>query len=154
MTWYLLAVSLHIVVAVLWTGYILFWGIVIRPLSQPSALPPAADILPMINRSIWPPALIPTPCRLRFPWLGWLALLMLGVTGVYILYARGVSLEYVMSGALFGSPFGRIIAGKLLLVIGLVIGQLLISSRPAPSQVYSTLVLTLAVMVLSALLVH
>jgi uncharacterized membrane protein len=154
MTWYLLVVSLHIFVAMIWTGYILFWGIVIGPLSRPSAVPHSAEMLRMIDRSMWPPALIPHAFRLRFPWLGWVALLMLGATGAYLLYLRGVSLESFVSGALFRSPFGRVLAVKLLLLIGLAIGQLVLSSQPSPKLVYPTLVLTLAVIALSALLVH
>ena len=154
MIWYLLVVGLHIFVVVLWTGYILFWGIVIGPLSQSSSVPNAADMLKMMNRSVWPPALIPPTLRLRFPWLGWVALLILSATGAYLLYLRGVRFESFVSGILFHSPFGRIIAGKLLLVIGLAVGQLMMSRQPTPRLVYCNLVLTLAVIGLSVLLVH
>jgi len=154
MTWYLLVVILHMFVVVLWTGYILFWGIVIGPLSRPSTVPNAADMLKKMNRSGWPPALIPPAFRLRFPWLGWVALLMLSATGAYLLYFRGVRFESFVSGILFHSSFERIIAGKLLLVIGLAVGQLVMSHRPTPRLVYLNLVLTLAVIGLSVLLVH
>jgi uncharacterized membrane protein len=154
MTSYLLAVSLHIFVAVLWTGYSLFWGIIIGPLSRPNAVPTSADMIRLTNQSVWPPAVIPPACRLRFPWLGWVALLILGITGAYLLYSRGLSFQYLVSGSLFHNPFGRLLAGKLLLVIGLILGQLVISHRPAPRPVYLTLVLTLAVIGVSALLVH
>jgi uncharacterized membrane protein len=154
MTLYPLVVVLHMFVVVLWTGYILFWGIVIGPLSRPSTVPNAADMLRMMNRSVWPPALIPPALPLRFPWLGWVALLILSATGAYLLYFRGVRFDSFVTGTLFRSPFGRIIAGKLLLVIGLAVGQLVISHQLGRRLVYLNLVLTLAVIGLPVLVVH
>jgi len=154
MTWYLVVVALHLFVVVLWTGYILFWGLVIGPLSRPSMQPKAAEMLRLISRSVWPPAVVPPALRLRFPWLGWLALLMLAVTGALLLYFRGLSYESLFSGTLFRSPFGRLIAGKLALVLGLAVGHVVMSQQPAPRLVYLNLVLTLAIIALSALLVH
>jgi uncharacterized membrane protein len=151
---YLLVVALHFFVVVLWTGYILFWGIVIGPLSRPSMQPKTAEMLKLIGRSVWPPAVAPPALRLRFPWLGWLALLMLGITGAFLLYFRGLSYESLLSGTLFRSPFGRLIAGKLVLVLGLAVGHFVMSQQPAPRLVYLNLVLTLAIIALSALLVH
>ena len=154
MTWYLLTVYAHILLAVFWIGYALFWTIMIGSLKHNVDVPESARLLRLINRSPWPPTVIPVPYRMTFPGLGWAALLLLVATGILILNARGVLLQHIASGELFAGPFGWTLGTKLILVIALLICQLLLSYRPAPAVIYLNMLVALFVVILSVSLVH
>ena len=154
MEMYLLAVYLHILAVVFWVGYILFWAILIGPLARQFKTSEQNQLLARINGTSWPPGSIPIPYRLKLPGLGWTALVILIVTGGFILHSRGVMLPLIISGAPFISRFGQVLAAKLVLVIGLATGQLLLTYRPSSRLIYLELLTTLLIVGLSVLLVR
>lgn len=151
---YLLAIYLHIIATVCWVGYTLFWAILIGQLARQFKTTELIELLKRINESSWPPALVSVPYRLKLPGLGWSALIILLITGVFILHYRGVTLQFIISGGLFLNGFGQMLAAKLVLLVGLAIGQLLITYRPSPRLIYLELLMTLSMVGLSVLLVH
>jgi uncharacterized membrane protein len=151
---YLLAVYLHIFATVLWVGYILFWAILVGPLIRKFNEPNRSQLLTRIAESTWPPALVPISYRLKLHQLGWIALVLLAITGGFILYYRGVTVQSILSGGLFLGSFGQVLAIKLILVAGLAMGQLRLTHRPAPRLIYLELLATLAVVGLSVALVR
>jgi hypothetical protein len=154
MTWYLLSVYVHILATVFWIGYALFWTITIYSLQQRFTVPESRRFLGMIKHTAWPPVGIPVPYRVPFPGLGWAALLVLTVTGIFMLGVQGVTLQQVTSGALFVDAAGRTLALKILLVVALLVWQLVLTSRPVAWTIYPHIGGALFVVVLSVLLAH
>jgi uncharacterized membrane protein len=154
MIWYLCNVYVHILATVFWIGYALFWTITAYSLQQRYTPPESRRFFGMIKHTAWPPVGIPAPYRVPFPGLGWAALSVLTVTGIFMLASRGITLQQVTSGALFVSATGRILALKLLLVIALLIWQLVLTYRPVAWTIYPHIGGALFVVVLSVLLVH
>jgi uncharacterized membrane protein len=151
---YLLILYIHLLATIVWAGYILFWTIVIGSLSGASRASGHVQMVDILRRTSWPPVIIPQPYRLQFPWLGWLLLIVLLVTGVVLLHMRGITLQRFLSSDLWSSPFGRILLAKLSLVTGLVVCHSWIVHRPAPRIIYPAMLATLVVVGLSVLLVH
>jgi uncharacterized membrane protein len=151
---YLIAVYLHIIATVLWVGYLLFWAILIGPLTRKLKAPELTQLLACLNESSWPPALVPVSYRLKLPELGWAALVFLAITGGFMLHYRGVTLQSILTGGFFLGRFGQVLAIKLVLMVGLAIGHLLLARRPSPRVVYLELLATVAVVGLSVALVR
>ena len=151
---YLLAVYIHVLATLFWIGYVLFWAILIGPLARQFKGPELAQLLKRLNKSSWPPGLVPTPYRLKLSGLGWVPLVVLIITGVFILRYRGMTLNFVASGGLFLSSFGQVLIAKLVFLVGLAIGQLLITYRPSPRLIYLELLTTISIVALSVLLVR
>jgi hypothetical protein len=76
------------------------------------------------------------------------------ITGIFILYYRGITLHFVVSGGLFLSNFGQLLIVKLVCLVGLAIGQLLMTYRPSPRLIYLELLTTISIIALSVLLVR
>jgi uncharacterized membrane protein len=151
---YLLTVYLHILATVLWVGYILFWVILIGPLARQFKDPELTQLLTRLNESSWPPALAPVPYRMKLPGLGWTTLVILFITGGFVLHYRGVTLQSITAEGLLLSRFGQVLAAKLVLLLGLAIGQLLLTYRPSRCLIYLELLMTLSIVGLSILLVR
>lgn len=96
-------VFVHLVAALVWIGGMLFVAFVLVPVlrREPSHLRTA--LLDRVGR--------------RFRSVGWLALGILLVTGVWNLRNRGLPWDIILSGDLFAGRFGRILLVKLLLVL-------------------------------------
>jgi hypothetical protein len=154
MTWYLVSVFVHILATVFWIGYALFWTITAYALQQRFPAPESRRFFGMIKHTAWPPIGVPASYRVPFPGLGWAALLVLTLTGIYMLAAQGVTLQQVTSGGLFIEASGRTLALKLLLVVALFIWQLVLTYRPAAWTIYPHIGGALFVVVLSVLLIH
>ena len=137
-----------------WIGYVLFWAILIGPLARQFKGPELAQLLKRLNKSSWPPGLVPAPYRLKLSGLGWVPLVVLIITGVFILRYRGMTLHFVVSGGLFLNSFGQVLIAKLVFLVGLAIGQLLITYRPSPRLIYLELLTTISIVALSVLLVR
>lgn len=100
---YVVAVWLHIIAAMVWVGGLVCFAAVLVPLSkQPAFKHLSTELL--------------TASGLRFRWIGWSALTVLVVTGVYILGVRGYAWADLLSGALWEGNFGYTLAIKLALV--------------------------------------
>jgi putative copper resistance protein D len=101
---YLASVWLHLVAALLWAGGMLFLVFVIVPLLRTPALRPQAVVLLQA-------------VGLRFRTAGWASLLVLVVTGVVNAAFRGGSAGVLVDAAWWATPFGRLLAHKLALVV-------------------------------------
>jgi uncharacterized membrane protein len=154
MTWYLLSVYVHILATVFWMGYALFWAITAYALQQRLPAPESRRLFGMIKHTAWPPVGVPAPYRVPFPGLGWAALLVLTVTGLFMLASQGVTLQQVTSGALFFDAAGRTLALKLLLVVALLVWQLVLTYRPVAWTIYPHIGGAVCVVALSVLLAH
>ncbi len=103
MTWYLIAVSLHILAACVWIGGMVFLAAVLLPaLRQPDYRGVA---LPLIRTT-----------AIRFRWVGWAALLTLVMTGCANLAVRGYGWRQARDGELWHGWFGHVLGLKLLFV--------------------------------------
>lgn len=104
---YVFAVWLHIVAAMVWVGGLVCFAAVLVPLSrQPAFRHLSTELL--------------SESGLRFRWVGWSALAVLIITGIYILSVRGYAWADLLNGTLWDGRFGRTLAIKLGLV-GLLI---------------------------------
>jgi uncharacterized membrane protein len=115
MIWYFLGVSLHILAAVLWIGQVIYRLAVVEPL---------------IKR--WGPLETPLPLqnmRDKLSWIGWPCLLVTVITGIFILYYQGVTLQEFGSGHLFLGSFGQRLRAKLVLTAALVVLQFFVGPR-------------------------
>lgn len=102
-TLYLLSVYLHILMAILWLGSMLFLGIGIVPLlRRPEYRTLAPELLGAIGM------------RLRY--LGWLAVSLLFLTGLFNLSYRLGGLKELLTSSFWSSPYGSLLAQKLLFV--------------------------------------
>ncbi|MDT8369457.1 MAG: DUF4149 domain-containing protein [Longimicrobiales bacterium] len=105
---YLAAVSIHILAAIVWLGGIFFLGLVGAPTLR-GVDPPAlrARLFSEIGR--------------RFRALGWGLIAVLLITGVAILALRGLlRVEVLTSSAFWGSAMGVALAWKLVAVTAMI----------------------------------
>lgn len=104
---YWISVYLHILLALVWIGSMVFLGIGILPLLRREEY-----------RNLAPRFLTLVGIRLRY--LGWTAILGLIVTGLFNLHFRGVLFSQLLSTSFWSTPYGRILGTKLLFVLLLV----------------------------------
>jgi hypothetical protein len=148
-SWYLLIVYVHIVATVFWVGYALFWTIMAGTLTRSVPAPESSHYLQLLQHATWPPKGLPVPYRLPFPALGWVALMVLVLTGVLMLRQQGLTLQQLVTGT--GSP---VLLAKLGLVAVVCLCQLLLSVQPRVKLIPINLGLALGVVVLSVLLIR
>lgn len=91
---YLVSVYLHILCASLWVGGMLFLVLVLLP-----AIKNHPERRLLLNN-----------VGVKFRFVGWIALVLLLLTGLYNMHYRGVSF-----GSLFNSPYNKLFAIKLIL---------------------------------------
>lgn len=103
---YHLSVFLHLLAAVVWVGGLLFLALVAIPVLRGLADRQRAELVARMGE--------------RFRPVAWACIGLLISTGVLNLAYRGVSWESVLTGQLWQSPFGQILAWKLTLVALLV----------------------------------
>jgi copper resistance protein D len=96
-------VFLHIVAAIIWIGGMFFVALVLVPVLRRESQVLRAALLDAAGR--------------RFRTVGWAAIGVLLVTGVWNLHNRGLSWRTIGSSALFEGTFGRILMAKLLFVL-------------------------------------
>lgn len=102
-TLYLLSVWLHILAAAVWIGGMLFLALVLVPaLRRPTYRGTAQRLI--------------YETGLRFRAVGWTALALLVLSGVFNLTFRGYTWDDLWAGGLWQGPFGRTLALKLVLV--------------------------------------
>ena len=107
---YYALVSVHVLAAMLWLGGMLFLGVVGAP----------------VLRAVDPPELrqrLFHQLGLRFRTVGWAAIAVLVVTGILMLYARGLlAWSGVLGSALFWrSSLGIALAAKLAAVVAMIV---------------------------------
>ncbi len=105
---YLLSVWLHILAAAVWIGGMAFLALVLVPLvRRPEHRSAAVSIVRWTG--------------VRFRPVGWVALGLLVLSGVFQLAYRGFGWADAVGGRLWAGPFGRILAVKLGLVAAVVV---------------------------------
>ncbi|MGH6912192.1 MAG: hypothetical protein ACREH6_06435 [Geminicoccaceae bacterium] len=128
---------LHLVASVLLTGYALFWALLARSLGRKVEAGESGRLLALAGRARWPHVGVPLAWRLPLPWVGWAFLLVAAITGVLLLA---------------GTPVSGVLLAKLLLLVALVLVQLMLTVRPAPTLAYLNLAAVVLIVALSALL--
>jgi hypothetical protein len=151
--WYLLVVCVHILAAVFWTGYVLFWTIMTAVVKRDLNSSQARQVFQLTSECRWPPGLIPLSYRLRIPALGWTFFFVLVISGVLILFSQGNTVGQLGWGGFAGSQ-GKTMTAKLISVVGLAICQLFLSFQPNSRLPSLGMLLTILVIALSVLLVH
>jgi copper resistance protein D len=103
MTWYVVAVSLHILAACIWIGGMVFL---------------AAAVLPVLRRPPYQAVAVPLihAIALQFRWIAWTTLALLVATGIANLHFRGYGWAQVRDGSVWQGDFGRVLGIKLVLV--------------------------------------
>ena len=108
MSWlYYTSVTVHVLAAMLWLGGMLFLGLVGAPALR--AVEPA-ELRQKLFRDI----------GTRFRGVGWVAIVILLVTGVLNLHLRGW-LSSVLDAAFWGTTAGRALAAKLVAVTTMLV---------------------------------
>jgi putative copper resistance protein D len=92
----------HIIAAMVWIGGMLFVALVLVPVLRRESRELRAALLDRVGR--------------RFRTVGWAAIAILLVTGVWNLHNRGFAWETITSADLFRGRFGAILLAKLLFV--------------------------------------
>lgn len=103
---YHLSVFVHVVSAVVWLGGMLFLALVAIPVLRGLPDRPRAELVAQLGE--------------RFRPVAWACIALLLVTGVANLAYRGVTWESVVTGRLWQSPFGQVLAWKLAMVAAMV----------------------------------
>jgi hypothetical protein len=152
--WYLLVVCVHILAAVFWTGYVLFWTIMTAVVKHDLNSSQARQVFQLASECKWPPGLIPLSYRLRIPALGWTFFFVLAISGLLILFSQGNTLGQLGWGRFFAGSQGKTMTAKLISVVGLAICQLFLTFQPNSRLPYLGMLLTILVIALSVLLVH
>ncbi len=106
------ALFFHIISAIFWVGGMLFITLVVAPFLQ--SLPDPREkskIYQVVGK--------------RFRFLGWIAIIILLVTGPIVLYGLyGIALPDVFLTSLHGTPIGRALSIKLTFVVIIVVSSL------------------------------
>ncbi|MDR7414998.1 MAG: DUF4149 domain-containing protein [Armatimonadota bacterium] len=107
---YHLSVYVHLLSAVVWVGGMLFLALVAIPVLRDLEDRHRAELVARVGE--------------RFRPVAWTCIVLLVVTGVVNLAYRGVTWESVVTGRLWQSPFGQVLAWKL----GFVLAAVLLSA--------------------------
>jgi len=124
---YLLAVYVHIVTVAVWFGAMLFED------------PTSVRVMSRI--------------AYRIHGIGGPSLVLLVLTGAFMLFYRGVTWQNIISGQFFAETYGQVFGLKILLVALLIGFQITIGNRPS-KLIYGYLLLVLAIIALSVWLVR
>lgn len=114
MIWYALAVSLHILAAVAWIGLATYQLLVVHPVAK--RFDPYWQRREVRDLSF----------RIGWPCLGTTVL-----TGIFLLYYQGVTVQEFTSGRVFVGSFGEALRAKLALTMALIVLQTVVVARPA-----------------------
>jgi uncharacterized membrane protein len=140
MTFYHLAVTLHILAAMLWLGHMFVWSGLVGPALKRVTPAETADMLR--DRSMYLGA------------LGWPALAILIPTGLYQLSGRGIGLAELLNLSFLSLPGGRVIGLKILLVAWMVIYQAAFGHHRAPSMIWVNIAAAVVILAISVVLVR
>lgn len=100
------SVFLHVLSAVVWIGGLLFLALAAIPVARRLPEPLRAEVVAALGH--------------RFRPVAWICVALLVATGTANLAYRGVTWESVLTGRLWESPFGRVLAWKLIMVAAMV----------------------------------
>jgi uncharacterized membrane protein len=85
--------------------------------------------------------------------VGWYAQTVLWITGIYLLYYRGVSIERLFSAEFIATSWGQLVWIKIALVLVLVVFQIIIGHRPS-KLIYGYILVAFAAVGVGVLLVR
>jgi uncharacterized membrane protein len=136
---YWICISLHLLAATLWLGHMFVWALVVGPAIKRVEPPATAEFLR--ERSLFMGA------------LGWPALTVLIVTGLYLLSARGIGPLDLVTGRAFSGDGGTLPV-KLVLVLWMILYQAIWGHRRAPIAVYGNMLAALIILGASVVLVR
>lgn len=108
--WYLIAIYLHLLAVMLWIGHMFFWVTAAGTISKRFLSEEARKVV--------------LELRDEFGQIGWPSLLVLALTGVFILYHRGFRLDSIPS-----DPFAGRLGVKLSLVVVMIVFQCFVGSK-------------------------
>ncbi len=126
----------HIIFSILLVGQALFWMIMASVLSRRHGALEADRLLQAANRARWPHVGVPPSLRIPLPWIAWLTLAAIAVTGAVGLMLRGWT-----GGWLWWTKLG--------LFAAIAIIQLPLSRHPVPALIRINFVLVIAAIVVS-----
>lgn len=135
----LVVAYLHLVVAIFLVGYVLYWAIMVVSLSRTFSPHERARLLEIANKSRWPHVAVPWQMRLPLPFVGWGLVLLLLVSGLFLLPGYG---------------FGALLTLKIVLFAAFVVIHAVLTRRPVPSFIFANFALALVIVVLSGLLLR
>lgn len=153
MSLYFIFVYIHILSAILWVGYTLYWFLVIPPLKNEFNRKVGNNLINQIDYSEWPPGSITGPLRLTFSGLGLICIATLIASGLVLLYLRGFTLHEFSSGHIFMNSLGLLGIGKLSLVAIMLFVEFFVRERSV-KQARLVFLMTLLIVGLSVLLVR
>lgn len=136
---YLASVWLHLIAAMAWVGGMIFIAAVVVPLKN-------AEVMQAGGR--------------RFRVIGWIALAVLLVTGIFNVMHRGYGLEHFMTGDVFAGAWGHALAVKLSLVgvvLALTVGHDWLAARSRRTAMITgqvTFTVSLAIVAVAVTLVR
>lgn len=145
MGWYQIDAFLHLLAAMLLTGYALFWAVMAASLARAVRPRDLGHHLGLVRTSRWPHVAVPQRWRLRLPVIGWLLITGVALTGVL----AGLFAHSVAVGGL-GGAMSPLLALKLVLFVVLVTGHALAMRQPKPLLLHGNLALVVAITAISA----
>jgi hypothetical protein len=83
--------ALHILLGIVLTGQALFWFVMSVSLRRDFDEARTLELLRTTQSARWPHVAVPWKLRLPLPWVGWATLLLLGLTGAYLVQVRGAA---------------------------------------------------------------
>ncbi len=136
---YWICISLHLLAATLWLGHMFVWSLVVGPAIKRVEPPATAEFL--------------RECSLFMGALGWPALTILIVTGLYLLSARGIGPLDLVTGRAFSGDGGTLPV-KLVLVLWMIFYQAIWGHHRAPIAIYGNMLAALIILGASVILVR
>ena len=137
MVLYWVCISLHLLAATLWLGHMFVWSLVVGPAQKRVEPPATAELLR--ERSLYLGA------------LGWPALAVLIVTGLYMLSYRGIGPGDLLTGAAFATDG---LAVKLGAVLFMICYQIIWAHGRAPVAIHFNILAAMVVLGASVVLAH
>jgi uncharacterized membrane protein len=136
---YWVCISLHLLAASIWLGHMFVWSLIVGPAIKRVEPPATAEFLRA--RSLF------------LGGLGWPALVVLIVTGLYLLSVRGISPVDLVTGAAHAAA-GWALTLKLVLVLFMIVYQAVWGHREAGVAIYLDMLAALVVLAASVVLVR
>jgi hypothetical protein len=148
----LIAHWLHLLAGILLMGNALFWVVMATGVARsPSRPEDAAGLLGLINSGRWPHVIVPRPLRLPFPVLAWIFLVVLGLSGIFLLQGRDTAVA-LSPESILQERFAELFRVKLALLGLLLLGQVQLTLEPRRWLAHLNGALALGILGVSALL--
>jgi hypothetical protein len=126
----------HIILSILLMGFALFWLFMETALRKRHGPVQGGELLAVVARAKWPPGGVPEPMRVPLPWMSWLVIAAIVVTGI--------------PGALARGAVGPLVAVKIALFVAILVVQFLMTRSLRASLVRINFALVATVIVISS----